>query len=425
MTRAQLRVAARGILRAGLAAVEPGQLIRKHLRIAGAGFVVGRVSVAHPSRAFVVAVGKAAIPMARAAHAVLGSRITSAVVIAPGVCPVFPRTQSFTASHPIPDAKGVQAGRCVIRLLEGAKEGDVVLLLLSGGASALMPAPARGVSLRVKQRLTRLLMRRGATIDELNAVRKQLSRLKGGGFARLAAPARVITLALSDVPGDDPRVIGSGPSVPDPGASALARRTVRRLLKKGELPAGVARALRRSTPPAEGANTSATFVIGSGRVFANAAARRARGLGFKVRSLIDGLHGEARACGPEIVRRFQALRGKPPLCLIATGETVVKVRGSGAGGRNQELALSAVSALGRVDRKVVLAAFATDGVDGNSKASGGCVDDRTQTRALDRGVAIGAALDRNDTTKALERLSGLIVTGPTGTNVADVVVVVG
>lgn len=335
------------------------------------------------------------------------------------------RTRSFIASHPVPDARGVRAARCVIRLLEEARRDDVVLLLLSGGASALMPAPVAGVSLRDKQRVTRLLLRRGATIEEMNAVRKQLSRLKGGGFARIADPARVITLALSDVPGDDPRVIGSGPAVNDPGARALARLTLRRYLKKNETPSGVARAWRQTATPGKEGRRSATIVIGSGRVFAHAAAARARELGFRVRRLIGGLRGEARACGPEIVRRFEARRMKRPVCLIATGETVVEVRGPGRGGRNQEMALAAAAPLAGSRRPVVFAAFATDGIDGNSPAGGALVDDLTQDRAVTRGVAIEAALDRNDSTAALARLGGLIVTGPTRTNVADVSLVLG
>lgn len=422
MTRAGLRGAARRILRAGLAAVEPRRLVRARLRAGIRGLEPG---LAKPARLYVVAVGKAAIPMARAAHDVLGSRITSAIVIAPTAGPRLLRTRNFIASHPVPDARGVRAARCVIRMLEEAKRGDVILLLLSGGASALMPAPVPGVSLRDKQRITRLLLRRGATIEEMNAVRKQLSRLKGGGFARLADPARVITLALSDVPGDDPRVIGSSPTVSDPEAPALARRTLRMRLKKGEVPQGVARAFRQAARPGPRGNAASTFVIGSGRVFADAAAAKARDLGFKVRRLIGGLHGEARACGPEIARHFQKTRRKQPLCLIATGETVVELRGRGRGGRNQELALSAACVLAGSGRPVVLAAFATDGIDGNSSAAGGFVDDLTQSRAITAGVAIQRALDRNGSTAALGRLGGLIVTGPTRTNVADVTVVVG
>jgi glycerate 2-kinase len=256
-------------------------------------------------------------------------------------------------------------------------------------------------------------------------VRKQLSRLKGGGFARLASPARVITLALSDVPGDDPRVIGSGPAMPDPDASALAKRTLRKRLGPGEVPRGVVRALRRADPPSPRGSRARTIVIGSGRLFAKAAAAKARELGFKAIRLVGALRGEARVCGPRVVGRFQSARRGRPLCLITTGETIVQVRGPGRGGRNQELALSAAPALRASPYPAVLAAFATDGIDGNSRAGGGLVDDRTQDRAVALGMSIETALDRNDSTSALKLLGGLIVTGPTRTNVADVAVVVG
>jgi hydroxypyruvate reductase len=287
-----------------------------------------------------------------------------------------------------------------------------------------MPAPVPGVSLRDKQKLTRRLLLQGASIQELNAVRKRLSRLKGGGFARLADPAQVVALAISDVPGDDPAVIGSGPCCFEAGDAALARRVVRRRLSGDEIPDGVRRALNRrrleSTP-----GNSHTVVIGSGRTFAEAAGKTARKLGFRVHLRPDALEGEARVCGPNLVARFEALGPGGPHCLIATGETVVQVRGRGVGGRNQELALAAVPSLAELGAPTVLAALATDGVDGPSGASGGLVDDHTLALARETGVSISKALERNDSRSALRRLKALLVTGPTGTNVADVTLLVG
>lgn len=420
MTREGLRAAALEILSAGLAAVAPDLLVAKGLRSRDV-----RKRIDRAARVFVVAVGKAAIPMAQAAHHALGCRIHSAILIAPSKAPLLPRTHGFVAGHPIPNAAGARAAAAVIRMLEEARRRDVVLLLLSGGASALMPAPIAGVTLREKQRLTRLLLHRGATIAEMNAVRKRLSRLKGGGFARLAAPAHVITLALSDVPGDDPGVIGSGPTVEDSGAAVLARRTIRRLLKDLEITPGLARALARPRSHTGRVPPSVIRVIGCGRTCAAAAAKKARALGFAVSLGIGDLRGEARTCGPRIVARFLASARHKARCLIATGETVVNVRGRGRGGRNQELALSAAPSLAREGRPLVLAAFATDGVDGNSSAAGGIVDDRTEARAMARGVSIAESLDRNDSAAALKRLGALIVIGPTDTNVADLTVLLG
>jgi glycerate-2-kinase len=424
VTRAELRNALRRILRKGLSAVEPGLLIRAHVRVSHGVVRVAGVKLGKSQRVFLVSVGKAAVPMARAVHGILGERLARGIIIAPQKAPRMSGMESFASGHPLPDAAGIRAGRRVIRLLEAAGRDDVVLLLLSGGASALMPAPVKGVSLRDKRRLTRALLLRGASIVEINAVRKQLSRLKGGGFARLAAPARVICLALSDVPGNDVGAIGSGPTVDDPRARGLARETVRKFLRDDVLPEGVRRALRR--PRARGAfgPGTQTLVIGEGRTFALAAAVEARKLGFRVRLLVDALSGEARVCGPALVARFAKLRGGGPVCLIATGETLVKVLGRGRGGRNQELALASVEALSSLGRPAALATLATDGKDGTSSASGGLVDDRTQKLAIRRGVSVQAALNRNDSNRALRRLGSLIETGPTGTNVADVTVLV-
>lgn len=404
--------------------MEPGRLVGAHLRREGEVLRIAGIAV-RPRRVFVVSAGKAATGMARAAHRILGERLTAAIVIAPGKTKPMTRTRSFVSGHPVPDAAGVRAGRRVIELLEQAGRGDVVLLLLSGGASALMPAPVEGVTLRDKQRVTRLLLRKGAAIREVNAVRKRLSRLKGGGFARLAAPARVFTLAISDVPGDDPGTIGSGPTVEDGNARAAALQVWRRYLEGDAVPPGVALALRRPAAAAGVARSARTLVIGSGRTFARAAAREAEALGFRALLRPDALRGEARVCGPDLVATFEGLRGRGPVCLIATGETVVRVRGRGQGGRNQELALSSIEALARCSRPTVLAAFATDGKDGASEASGALVDDHSARRARARGVSMRDALERNDSSEALKRLGDLMVTGPTGTNVADVTVLLG
>ena len=362
--------------------------------------------------------------MLRAAHHTFGSRLDAAIHVSPHADPGLPRTSHFRGGHPVPNAEGVRAGRAVVRLLQGAGKCDLVVLLLSGGASALLPAPVAGLRLRDKQRVTRLLLARGATIDELNAVRKRLSQLKGGGFARLAFPAQVVALALSDVPGDDPATIGSGPAVADPGSSRAARAVVARFLAPGEIPVGVRRALGAADTQRMPMQAR-TRVIGSGRTFALAAAQKARALGFHVSLRLGALEGEARERGPELIAAFRRRRSPGPRCVIATGETVVKVRGNGRGGRNQELALASIEALATSPQPTVLAAFATDGVDGRSSSAGAIVDDRAARKARRRGVDIAGALDANDSETALEAVDALIRTGPTGTNVADVALILG
>jgi glycerate 2-kinase len=425
VTRRQLRFAARAILKAGLAAVEPEALVRAQTLVDrnGALRVAGK-KLQPFDRLFLVSVGKAAWPMARSAYKVLGDRITSSTVISTQKGVGVKGARGFAAGHPLPNAEGIRAGRHVVRILSKASSADLVLLLLSGGASALMPSPLPGVSLREKQQVTRILLERGATIAEMNAVRKRLSLLKGGGFARLAAPARVVTLALSDVPGDDPRTIGSGPTAADPKAATMARRALRKYFNSAEVPAAVQDAVNRSSPGGSLRGTQ-TLIIGSGRTFAAAAAVEAARLGFRTRVLPDALQGEARVCGARLVRRFARWRSGEPSCLIATGETVVHVKGTGRGGRNQEVALGALAALANMKQPTVLAAFATDGRDGNSDAAGGVVDDETERHALRAGVQVLAELDRNNSTRALRALDGLLVTGPTGTNVADITVLLG
>ncbi|MEO8361479.1 MAG: DUF4147 domain-containing protein [Vicinamibacteria bacterium] len=426
MTRSALRKVALQILRAGLDAVEPGRLVRQNLRVTGTGISAGGVKIRTSKRLFMVAVGKAAIPMARAAHRILGTRLRSGIVIAPVKAPRMSRMKIFVARHPVPDAAGVKAGEAVIRLLATAQEDDVILLLLSGGASALMPAPIEGVSLADKQRVTRRLLKVGATIAEMNAVRKRLSRLKGGGFARLAAPARVVALALSDVPGDDVSTIASGPAVEDSRVATLARKAVQKHVRiENDLPPSVRAALEKAPLKRSTEIRADTRVIGSGRTFAEGARRKATSLGFACEVIPDALHGEARDMGPALVAAFRRSKNSRPKCLIVSGETVVKVKGRGIGGRNQELALSAIPALENMAQPTVFAAFATDGRDGPTTASGGMVDDETGTKARALHLSVTKALRQNSSHDALRRTGALIVTGPTSTNVADIALVLG
>ncbi len=292
----------------------------------------------------------------------------------------------------MPDARGLAAAREVERLARGLGREDLLLVLLSGGASALLPAPAEGVTLRDKQRTTGQLLRAGATIHELNAVRKHLSRLKGGGLAREAAPARVITLVLSDVVGDDLSTIASGPTVPDPttfaealavlrAARASPARAPRAVLAR--LRAGARGAIPETPKPGDRLfRRTATRVVGSNRLSVAAAAREARRLGLRPLVLTTRLEGEAREAARVLVAILRECveTGRPaagPVCLLAGGETTVTVRGPGQGGRNQELAVAAAEALAGFPAPAVVASLGTDGIDGASDAAGGVVDDQT------------------------------------------------
>ena len=387
-------------------------------------------------RLVLLAVGKAAVAMAGAAEARLGTRLSEGLVVttapAPSTSePLMSRVR--VAGHPVPDKRGLGAAREAEALLDGLGRDDVLLLLLSGGASALLPAPSLGLRLEHKARTTSLLLRAGATIQELNTVRKHLSRLKGGGLARRAAPARVFSLVLSDVVGDDLSTIASGPTVPDPTtfAEALGVLEKRRVLLKVPLPVrrhleagarGQAPETPKSGDPAF--RRTVTHVIGGNRRSVRAAAREASRLGLRPVILTTRLEGEAREvalCLVAILR--EGAETRRPTCLLAGGETTVTVLGEGRGGRNQELAVAAAQPLDGFSVPAVVASLATDGIDGMSDAAGGVADDQSVRRAKALGLpSPGAFLERSDSRSFLGPLGDLILTGPTGTNVVDITV---
>ena len=437
--RARLRAHVAAILHRALDAAEPGRLVRQALRVSGRSLEVA--GVRHPigrGRIALVAVGKAAIPMARAAEERLGPALTTGLAVTTEAG-ALERIRVRTAGHPVPDQRGLEAAAEVEALAESLGREDLLLVMLSGGASALLPAPVAGLTLADKARTTSLLLRSGATIHELNAVRKHLSRLKGGGLARAASPARVVALALSDVVGDDLSTIGSGPTAPDPTSHTEALAVLERRLVASDVPGAVrehltrgARGERPETPkPGDPLfRRVTTRVIGSGRLSVEAAAREARRHGYRPVVLTTRLEGEAREAARVLVAILrEAIDTAPqraaPICLLAGGETTVTVRGQGQGGRNQEMAVAAAVALEGFPAPAVVACLATDGIDGASDAAGGIVDDTTTTRGRELGLAPPAAfLAESDTRNYLGPLGELIVMGPTGTNVADLVALV-
>jgi glycerate 2-kinase len=385
-------------------------------------------------RCVVVAAGKAASRMAAAAESALGERLDQALAIDTAATAPLRRTTRRLAGHPVPDERGRQAAAEVEALARSLGREDLLIVLLSGGASALLPAPVEGVSLDEKAELTRALLRGGATIGEINTVRKHLSRLKGGGLAAAAAPARVACLVLSDVVGDDLATIASGPTVPDPTTYADALDVLRGRGLLDGVPASIrahlqagARGERPETPKPGDSLFGRTWtrIIGSNRKSVAAAAREARRQGLRTVVLTTRLEGEAREVARVLVSVLrECVEGgqpaAPPVCLLAGGETTVTVRGDGQGGRNQELVVAAAEPLGAFPAPAVVASLATDGMDGVGGAAGGVVDDRSLHRAAALGLApVGAFLAENDSRAFLAPLGDLIVTGPTGTNVVD------
>lgn len=369
--------------------------------------------------------------MAAAAVERIGRRLAGAVIVAPERGSTrLSRIRRFVGGHPLPDRGSLRAGQAVRALLRHAAPGDLVLVLLSGGASSLLVLPAAGLTLADKARTSELLLRAGATIAETNTVRKHLSRLKGGGMLRAAGAARVVCLILSDVVGSSAAVVGSGPAAADPSRYADALAVLERRGILGRVPARVRRHLERGKKGLRpetvkpGERRSTNVVIGDNRVALAAAAARARSLGYEARVLTASMRGDtcraARRLAQEIRR---ARRRRRPVCLLAGGETTVRVRGDGRGGRNQELALAlAIELRGLGGVRCLIAG--SDGRDGPTDAAGALVDGGSCARAIAAGLDPRSFLARNDSYTFFERLGGaLFRPGPTGTNVMDLDVV--
>jgi len=333
----------------------------------------------------------------------------------------------FDASHPSPDAKSEAAGRRALALAAASRSNGGLLVLLSGGASALMAVPADGLSLADKMLTARVLMNAGAPIADLNCVRKHLSAIKGGRLA--SAASRTVTLAISDVHGpipDDPAVIGSGPTVGDPTTFADAIEIVERAGVKDAIARHALEHLERgadeSPKPGDPRLQDGYYeVIGNRQLAVDGATRAAERLGYAVHVFPEATNGEAREAGAAFAERALRLDTAERLCVIGSGETTVRVRGRGRGGRNQEFALGALPVIDRCARGtlMVLASAGTDGVDGPTDAAGAIVDETTRLRASRHGVSAAAALSTNGAYDFFAPLGDLIMWGPTGTNVGD------
>ena len=374
-----------------------------------------------------LAVGKAARGMAEAAARRLGSRIRDGLIISSdagaGAFPVL------VGSHPVPTGNSEAAGRAALRLAQSAAADEVFLVLLSGGASALMAVPADGLVLSDKARTTEVLLKNGASITALNCVRKHLSAIKGGRLAA-ATSAQTLTLVISDVVGDDLTVIGSGPTVADTSTYRDALRALDEHGGRQQFPAGVVSRLETGargdvseTPKHIEGSASFARVIGSRHEAMAGAAHEARARGYSVHVEETAVVGEARVTAARYMASAAGAAADRPVCLISSGETTVHVTGAGRGGRNQEFALACVDALGGSETAAALASVGTDGVDGPTDAAGAVVDSSTLQRARAASLSPGRYLDNNDAYAFFAALGDLIQTGPTGTNVGDLQVI--
>ncbi len=413
-----MRKDARAIFKAALAAADPTAAVVEAL--------TRRRDLDKYNGIFVVGAGKAGGTMAKAAEKVLGKRIAAGCVnVKDGDPAQCKRIELRPCGHPVPDERGFAGAQRILELCNDAGAGDLVVCLISGGASALTPLPAPPVTLAEKQETTKLLLACGATIHELNAVRKHLSLFKGGLLAKAAAPARVVSLILSDVVGDNLDVIGSGPTAPDASTFTSALAVIDKFGLREKLPPAVRERLERGeeeTPkPGDPVFRNVeNLIVGSNQKSLEAAARKARELGYRTMILASTIEGETidvarmhAAIARQIRVSGQPLR--PPACIVSGGETTVTIRGKGKGGRNQEFALAAAIEIAGLENTLIFSA-GTDGTDGPTDAAGAVADGATVGRSKRDPVQ---TLRENDSYPFFADMKDLVITGSTGTNVMD------
>ena len=427
-------------MNAALAAANPTRIIRKNLKLIGSVLHVGNLQypLKDYRRIFVIGGGKASGYMAEEIEKLLGNWITRGLVVIPDYLRPTPRNRRIRyhqATHPIPTRKGVEGVLAMLRLVDDISRDDLVIVLVSGGGSALMPLPVEGMNLDDEAKITSSLLRSGAGIEEINTVRKHLSQVKGGRLAGRLYPATVLTLIISDVVGDKIDSIASGPTTPD----STTYRDVELVLKKYDLwfqiPKNARRIITRglsgSIPETPKQNNKVfkrvqNVIVGNNRASCLAAASAMTKAGYRTQVLSIQITGEAREVGRifgSIVRdiRDNSLPFAPPAALIAGGETAVTVRGKGKGGRNQELALAAAVKISG-SYGVIVGSFATDGIEGRTNAAGAVADGSTITRGLRLRMDPEEFLRNNDSYRFFSKLKDLVMTGPTGTNVNDIAI---
>jgi glycerate 2-kinase len=433
---AGLRSIAEAAHHEALLAADPDEAVHRHFRIKDGVLRVGDVDyfLAQFKRVFVIGAGKASVRMAQSLERILGPRLEGGLVITSrGQKPHLKKILVREGSHPLPDQDSVSATEDLLEFVDPLTDQDLVVCALSGGGSALMEAPIEGVSITDLQRVNRILLASGMTIHEINTVRKRLSRVKGGKLAERIFPATLINLILSDVIGDRLDIIASGPTTPDVGSAAEAVDVLTRRGVIDQLPESV-RAVLLAQQERDGIslvrprpdifNRVNQQIIGSNRLSVAAAELRARRMGMNTMILSSSVSGESREIAHFYAAIAREIRNhespiKPPACVIAGGETTVTIKGQGRGGRCQELALAAAIELYQIPGAVFLAA-GTDGVDGPTDAAGAIADSSTMARSRKLKLDPEQLLADNDSYKFFRELGDLIITGPSGTNVMDV-----
>ena len=430
-----MRQDAQEIFLAGLKAVDGKAAIGRHCRVHDDRFEVD--TRAYDLRQFenlyVIGAGKAGASMAKALEEMLGERITEGLVnVKYGHVVPLSQVRIVEGGHPVPDEAGRQGAEAIIELVSRAGKKDLILCLISGGGSALLPLPVGGVTLSDKQDTTKILLACGATIHEINAIRKHISVVKGGGLARAAHPGTLISLILSDVVGDDLDVIASGPTVPDSSSFDGCMKIFDKYGIGGKVPAGVLNHIQKGVEgkvaenPKEGDpifSATQNAIVGSNMECVLAAENKARELGYGTLILSTMLEGETKevaqvhaGIAKEILKTGHPL--SLPACVLSGGETTVTIKGEGLGGRNQEFALAAAIGLAGLKEVVVLSG-GTDGTDGPTDAAGAVADGLTVERAQSLGLNPVASLSNNDAYPFFDTLGDLVKTGPTNTNVMD------
>lgn len=433
------------IFKACIDAVNPYRLILQSLKIDGNILNIGSVSydLSRFNNILVIGAGKATAAMAQAVEEFIGDKISGGLInVKYGHTYPLKKIRQIEAGHPLPDEAGVKGTEEILKLIRGADENTLVICLLSGGGSALLVSPADGITFEEKIEVTKLLLSSGARIDEINTIRKHLSKIKGGRLAEISHPAALITLILSDVIGDRLDVIASGPTVPDNSTFKDAMDVIEKYNLEDRLPENVMRLLEQGLrgeikdTPKNGEvffKISKIFVIGSLKHALTFAKEKAVSMGYETEIIASELHGEARDAARYLSKKAikvqQSLKsGENPRCLISGGETTVTVKGNGEGGRNQELALAFALEIEGMKGITMLSA-GTDGTDGPTDAGGAIVDGETVTEAKKFGLVPERYLNTNDSYnffKKIDYLSGEkhhLTTGPTGTNVMDMQII--